>query len=108
MATVVIAGAGQAGYQTAAGLRQDGFDGRVVLVGDEPGLPYQRPPLSKTYLSGHVTEDGVRLRGREFFADNGIELLTGRRVTDIDRTARRVRLDSGELDYDHLVLALGA
>ncbi|WP_263253835.1 NAD(P)/FAD-dependent oxidoreductase [Saccharopolyspora rosea] len=108
MATVVIAGAGQAGYQTAAGLRQDGFDGRVVLVGDEPGLPYQRPPLSKTYLSGHVTADGVRLRGQEFFADNGIELVTGHRITGIDRAARRVRLDSGDVDYDHLVLALGA
>ncbi|KAA2261194.1 pyridine nucleotide-disulfide oxidoreductase [Solihabitans fulvus] len=106
---VVIVGAGQAGFQTAASLRQEGFDGRIVLVGDEPHLPYQRPPLSKTYLAGEGGRELVELRPAEFYQDNAIELLTPERIVEIDRTARKVRLESGGLlDYDHLVLALGA
>lgn len=107
--TIVIVGAGQGGYQVAASLRDNAFDGRVVLIGDEPGLPYQRPPLSKGYLTGDVTESGLRLRPGSFYANHNIELHDSTRVTDIDRAARRVRTASGEIfGYDHLVLATGA
>jgi NADPH-dependent 2,4-dienoyl-CoA reductase/sulfur reductase-like enzyme len=107
--SVVIAGAGQAGFQTAASLRQDGFAGRIVIIGHEPGLPYQRPPLSKAYLMGKTTAEALTFRPEKFFADNRIELIAQTRVTAIDRTNKRVALSSGgALDYDHLVLALGA
>ena len=109
MRSVVIAGAGQAGFQTAASLRQDGFAGRIVIIGHEPGLPYQRPPLSKAYLMGKTTAEALTFRPEKFFADNRIELIAQTRVTAIDRTNKRVALSSGgALDYDHLVLALGA
>ena len=108
-AAVVIVGAGQGGLETAAALRAAGHDGRVVLVGDEPGLPYQRPPLSKALLAGEANAGDVVLRPVAFFAEHEIELLAGRQVVSLDRTRRRARLDDGaELDYDHLVLATGA
>jgi NADPH-dependent 2,4-dienoyl-CoA reductase/sulfur reductase-like enzyme len=105
----VIAGAGQAGFQTAASLRQEGFDGRIVMIGDEPGLPYQRPPLSKAYLMGKTSAEALCFRPEKFFADNKIEIVAQTRVTAIDRTNKRIALSSGgALEYDHLVLALGA
>ena len=108
-ASVVIVGAGQGGYQVAASLRENGFDGRVVLIGDEPGLPYQRPPLSKAYLTGGTRADGLLLRHAPFYADHGIDYREKERVTAIDRAGCRVHLASGaELAYDHLVLATGA
>lgn len=107
--TVVIVGAGQGGFQVAASLREYGFAGRVILLGDEPGLPYQRPPLSKAYLTGAIAADGLLLRREAFYAANRIELMAGERATGIDRAAGRVRLASGAaLAYDHLVLATGA
>ena len=107
--SVVIAGAGQAGFQTAASLRQEGFEGRITIVGDEPGLPYQRPPLSKAYLMGKTSAEALSFRPEKFFVDNKIEILARTRVTTIDRTNKRVALSSGgTLEYDHLVLALGA
>jgi 3-phenylpropionate/trans-cinnamate dioxygenase ferredoxin reductase subunit len=106
---VVILGAGQAGFQVAASLRDEGFDGGIWLVGEEPHLPYYRPPLSKAYLAGEAAEDTLPLRPAAFFADKRIELLTDERAVAIDRTHRRVAFASGRtLDYDHLVLALGA
>lgn len=105
---VVIVGAGQAGFQVAASLRQDGFDGEVTLVGDEAGLPYQRPPLSKAYLKGVIGADSLEFRPGTFFAEHRIDLLHGRAAA-IDRTNRRVTLEDGRaLGYDHLVLATGA
>ena len=107
--TVVIVGTGQGGFQTAASLREGGFDGRVVLVGDEPDLPYQRPPLSKAYLTGKADAALVRLRPERFYADRRLELRAGERAAAIDRAGRQVVLTSGErLPYDHLVLATGA
>src|SRR5688500_1740883 len=107
--TVIIAGAGQGGYQAAASLRENGFDGRIVLIGDEPGLPYQRPPLSKAYLTGGTTVDGLLLRQAPFYASHAIDYRERERATAIDRAGRRVRLASGEdLAYDHLILATGA
>jgi 3-phenylpropionate/trans-cinnamate dioxygenase ferredoxin reductase component len=108
-ATVVILGAGQAGFQAAASLRQAGFDGRVVLIGEEPCIPYQRPPLSKSYLAGETGLDGVWLRPEAFYAKEAIELELGETATAIDRRTRHVELASGrKFAYDHLVLATGA
>jgi 3-phenylpropionate/trans-cinnamate dioxygenase ferredoxin reductase subunit len=107
--SVVIAGAGQAGFQAAASLRQDGFDGHIIMIGDEPGLPYQRPPLSKAYLMGKTNAEALNFRPQKFFVDNRIEIVPQTRVTAIDRTNKRVALSSGgAIEYDHLVLALGA
>jgi len=108
-ATVAIVGTGQAGFQAAASLRQDGFAGRIVLIGDEPVSPYQRPPLSKSYLAGDSGLDELWLRPGSFYAKQEIELLAGEAVTAIDRAGRRLQLASGvELRWDHLVLATGA
>ncbi|MFD5193231.1 NAD(P)/FAD-dependent oxidoreductase [Streptomyces sp. NPDC058357] len=105
-ATVVVVGAGQGGVQVAASLRERGHVGPVVLVGDEPGLPYQRPPLSKGFLLHPQTR--IELRPQSFYERRHIE-LRDTRVTSIDRPTRRVRLaDGGTLAYDHLVLATGA
>ena len=106
---VVVIGAGHGGFQVAASLRQNGFDGEIVLVGDEPQLPYQRPPLSKDYLSGKIGLDLLLMRPEAFFADQRIELAMGVAVTAIDRAAGAVALSDGKrLTYDHLVLATGA
>ncbi len=108
-ASVVIVGTGQGGFQVAASLREKGYEGRISLVGDEPGLPYQRPPLSKAYLTGEMSESSLRLRPAAFYADHRVELIDNERVTVIDRAQRRVRCRSGlDLSYDHLVLAVGA
>lgn len=107
--TVVIAGAGHGGVQTAMSLRQNCFDGRIVLVGDEPGLPYQRPPLSKAYLQGKMPLDSLWLRPESFYRDHQIELMGCTRVVAIEAGARRVTLGNGEeIEYGHLVLAVGA
>lgn len=106
--SVVILGAGQAGFQAAASLRQAGFAGTVTLVGDEPDPPYQRPPLSKSYILGKTTRDELAFRPGAFFAESGIELVCDT-ATAIDRKARTVALASGATrSYDHLVLATGA
>jgi 3-phenylpropionate/trans-cinnamate dioxygenase ferredoxin reductase subunit len=108
-AGVVIVGAGHAGVQVAASLRQRGFEAPITLLGEEPGPPYQRPPLSKELLGADQPAAGTTLRPESFFAKHDIELRTGTRATAIDRAARTVALDSGEqLPYAHLVLATGA
>ena len=106
---VAVIGTGQAGFQTAASLRQDGFAGRIVLIGDEPAPPYQRPPLSKSYLAGDSSLDELWLRPETFYTQHQIDLMAGETVTAIDRTGHRLRLASGgEVSWDHLVLATGA
>lgn len=106
---VVVIGAGHAGFQVCASLRDEGFDGNVTLVGDEPQLPYERPPLSKNFLARDVDRNELSFRSRSFYSDNRIEVALGTKVVEIDRQARRVRLHSGAvLSYDHLVLAQGA
>ncbi len=105
----VIVGGGQGGYQTAASLREAGYGERIVIVGEEPELPYQRPPLSKAYLLGDTTAERLHFRPANFYEKHAIEVVTGTRVTGIERAAARVTLASGTaLDYDHLVLATGA
>jgi 3-phenylpropionate/trans-cinnamate dioxygenase ferredoxin reductase subunit len=105
---VLIVGAGHAGFQLAASLRQHGFGGRIGLINDEAHLPYQRPPLSKAYLKGEGRPDSLTFRPEKFYRDQNIELIADRAVA-IDRAARRLSLASGAaLDYGHLVLASGA
>ncbi len=106
---IVIIGAGQAGLQAAVSLREAGHDGSIVLVGDEPGLPYQRPPLSKAFLLGRIPASGLDLRGSDFLATQRIEFVENDAACSIDRAAQTVHLASGQrLAYDHLVLATGA
>jgi len=106
---VVIVGAGQGGVEAAISLRQKHFDGEIVVVGDEPDLPYQRPPLSKDFIKGGGQLRGVQLRDGSFFAERKIELLLGRSVTAIDRASKSVCFENGEvMGYGHLVLATGS
>src|SRR5579871_6654915 len=106
---VVIAGSGQAGFQAAASLRTSGYDGPITLVGEEPHLPYQRPPLSKGFLAGKQQAHQVTLRPAAYYADHQIDLLAGERVVEIDRVRRQVKLSSGApIPYKALVLAVGA
>src|SRR5439155_14407447 len=93
--TVAILGTGQAGFQAAASLRQEGFGGRIVLIGDEPVLPYQRPPLSKSYLARESGLVELWLRPETFYAKQKIDLVAGETVTAINRAERRLRLASG-------------
>ena len=106
---VAIVGAGQAGFQVAASLHQEGFRGSVALIGDEPVIPYQRPPLSKSYLAGQSGVDELWLRPAEFYAKQQIDLVYGDPVTAIDREKRSLQLGSGrKFSWDHLVFATGA
>lgn len=108
-AGTLIIGAGQGGYQVAASLREAGYAEPVTIVGDEPALPYQRPPLSKAYLLGETTAERLMLRPQSYYEKHTIAVLTGDKAVAIDRAARRVTLASGRtLAYDHLVLATGA
>jgi len=108
-ARVVIVGAGQAGYEAAVRLRQLGFAGDVTLVGEEPLPPYQRPPLSKKFLSGEMPEDRLLLKPLEAYAEEYITLLLGRKVVWLDRVHRKARLEGGrELAWDALILATGS
>lgn len=108
-ARVVIVGAGHAGGSAAAFLRQYGHTGPIVLIGDEPLLPYQRPPLSKAWLKGEATADSLALKPASWYAENQVSLRLSGQAVRIDRTAQVVHLASGETcAYDALILATGA
>jgi len=107
--TVIVVGTGLAGLRTAETLRAEGFEGRVILIGEEPHLPYERPALSKALLAGKCSPEQVMLRKPEFYEQEQIELVLGRRVTQIDSERRVVLLDDGrELRWDALVIATGS
>ncbi len=107
--TFVVIGAGLAGAKGAEALRDKGFDGRIVLVGDEEHLPYERPALSKDYLSGNASRDSLYVHDATWYAEQRIELRPGVRATGIDRVAHQVRLSDGTgLSYAKLLLATGA
>jgi 3-phenylpropionate/trans-cinnamate dioxygenase ferredoxin reductase component len=106
---VVIVGAGQAGFQVASSLRMQGYEESIALIGDEPNLPYQRPPLSKGFMVGKQDIEATALRPLAFYQSHRIDLVTGTKVSEIDRLSRSVRLASGRrLPYEALVLAVGA
>jgi len=106
---IVIAGAGQAAVQAVDTLRRRGFTGKLSMVGDEPWLPYQRPPLSKKYLAGALERERLIIRPAQFFAAHQVDTQLGRRVSEILRREQRVRLDDNTLlAYDALLLATGS
>lgn len=108
-ACVVIVGAGHAGGSAAAFLRQYGHQGRIVLIGDEPLLPYQRPPLSKAWLKGEADADSLSLKPADWYADNNVSLRLEGVAERINRSEKTVTLASGEvISYDVLILATGA
>ncbi|MDD9842110.1 MAG: FAD-dependent oxidoreductase [Alphaproteobacteria bacterium] len=109
MQHIVIIGAGQAGAQTLISLRQGGFDGTISLIGDEPALPYQRPPLSKKFLAGEMEKAQLFFRPQAFYDKENIALYLGQRAEKIDPAAKIVTLTDGtELTYTQLMLSLGS
>src|SRR5690606_19003370 len=107
--TFVIIGSSLAGGKAAETLREEGFTGRIVLIGEETEPPYERPPLSKGYLSGSDPREQAFLHPEEWWGENGIELMLGRRATMLDASAHTVTLDGvDELRYDKLLLATGS
>ena len=106
--SVVIVGAGQAGFSAATALRKYGFAGGIRLIGAEPHAPYQRPPLSKAFLLGEVGADRLLLKPESFYRDQGIDLITGTTIAAIDRMSRTVFAAEQSWSYDHLVLATGS
>ncbi|MGB0034361.1 MAG: FAD-dependent oxidoreductase [Candidatus Acidiferrales bacterium] len=108
-AGAVIVGTGQAGFQTAASLREAGYQEPIALIGEEPHIPYQRPPLSKGFPLGLQDLESIELRPGKFYQDHKINLVAGTRVMAIDRTARQLTLaPGGRVPYEKLVLAVGA
>lgn len=107
--SVVIAGAGHGAGQIIASLKQHKFAGRIVLIGEESHLPYQRPPLSKKYLAGELTAERLHFKPASFYEDPQIDVRLNTRIDAIDRDARQVRTSEGEaIAYDKLILAIGS
>ena len=106
---IVIAGAGHAAGQVITTLRQLKFAGQIVLIGDEPWLPYQRPPLSKKFLAGDMPAERLFVKPPSFYDDPAIELRLSSTITAIDRKTKQLRLEDAEpVAFDKLVLALGS
>ena len=106
--TFVIVGAGQAAAQATESLRRGGFEGRLVIVGEEPGLPYQRPPLSKKFLAGELPAERLSIRPASYYEQARVELKLGQRVESLEPARRELVLGGGErLNYDRLLLATG-
>ena len=109
MSTVVIIGAGHGAGQAAASPRQEGHEGPIIILGEEDHIPYQRPPLSKQYLSGEQAIERVYLRSQKFYDDKDVDVRTGVRVEKIDAEAKTVTTDGGEsIAWDHLIIATGS
>jgi 3-phenylpropionate/trans-cinnamate dioxygenase ferredoxin reductase component len=105
----VIVGAGEAGGSAAQVLREEGFEGELVLVGAEDHLPYERPPLSKSYLNGEPYKSEGSLQGQEWYDVQHVDLRLGHRAVSLDRSTREIVLDDNErLRYDKLLIATGA
>ncbi len=105
---IVVIGGGLAAANAVAELREQGYSGAITVVGAEPHLPYERPPLSKGLLLGTEQPESVFVHDRAWYDDHGVELRIGVRATALDRERGRVLLDDGELDYDRLILATGS
>lgn len=107
--TCVIIGASHAAAQLAPTLRQEGWQGRIIVVGEEEVIPYHRPPLSKAFLSGEKTLDDIYIRPHSVYETNEIEFMLGTRAEGINRSTKELSLSSGEsLSYDKLALTLGS
>ena len=107
--THIIVGASLAGAKAAATLRQEGFDGRVVLVGTEDERPYERPPLSKDYLRGEVGREKVYVHDQAFYAEQEIELMLGRTAMSLNTSSKELVMEDGErLRYERLLITTGA
>ncbi|QDK35687.1 MULTISPECIES: NAD(P)/FAD-dependent oxidoreductase [Sphingomonadaceae] len=105
---VVIVGAGHGGAQAAIALRQRHFEGSIAVIGEEPDLPYERPPLSKDYLSGKKAFERILIRPATFWEERGVRMLTGRRVAAVNPAAHTVSTDDGEsFGYGRLIWAAG-
>ncbi|AXE17139.1 ferredoxin-NAD reductase [Runella rosea] len=108
-AKVVIIGAGHGGLQAAASLREEGFEGEIVLISEENDQPYQKPPLSKGYLQGKQSEEAILFRSPHFFQNHQIDLRLGVNIAQLDTVGQLVITQEGEtIDYTHLILATGA
>jgi 3-phenylpropionate/trans-cinnamate dioxygenase ferredoxin reductase component len=108
MSHIVVIGAGQAGSSLVAKLRKDGFEGEITLIGAEPVLPYQRPPLSKAYLLGDMELERLFLRPASFYEEQNITVKLGCRVTAIDAAAKTVTVGDEVISYDQLALTTGS
>ena len=107
--TVAVVGAGLAGGKAVEALRAEGFGGRIVLFGDEPHRPYERPPLSKGYLQGNDERDTVFVHPESWYGEHDVDLRLGAAVTGLDRHAHELMTDDGQpVHYDRLLLATGA
>jgi 3-phenylpropionate/trans-cinnamate dioxygenase ferredoxin reductase subunit len=106
--TFAIVGAALAGAKAAETLREEGFDGRVVLLGAEPERPYERPPLSKDYLRGEAGRDAIFVHDESFYAEHDIELRLGATATELNTATNDVVVDGERLHYDRLLLSTGA
>jgi 3-phenylpropionate/trans-cinnamate dioxygenase ferredoxin reductase subunit len=105
---ILIVGAGHGGAQAAIALRQQGFAGSIALLGAEPDLPYERPPLSKDYLAGEKDFERLLIRAAAFWAERGVVLLPGRTITQVDPEAHRIACGDGEAyGYGTLIWAAG-
>ncbi len=105
---VLIVGAGHGGAQAAIALRQRGFAGSIAVVGEEPEIPYERPPLSKDYLAGEKGFERILIRPESFWAERDVAMLTGQRVTAVDAAAHNVTTEAGDvIGYDSLIWAAG-
>lgn len=109
MGGIVVIGAGQAGATLVEKLRANGYEGTITLIGEEPHLPYQRPPLSKKYLLGEMEQERLHLRPESFYDENRIDRILGRTATGIDRKVKVVTLSDGAtVTYDKLALTTGS
>ena len=107
--SIAIVGAGLAGAKAAEALRKDGYDGQIAMFGDEPRLPYLRPPLTKDYLRGESELDTVFVQPPAWYDEQRIDLHVSTRVIAIEPTAKQLRLDDGSrIAFDRLLLATGA
>src|SRR5690606_31157459 len=106
--TAIIVGAGHAGGELAIALRNEGWEGRILLLGEETHLPYHRPPLSKAYLAGSVEKSSLAIRPQAAYERASVEFFGGLRVVRIDRLNKRLELADGkQLAYDKLAIATG-
>ncbi len=108
MEKIVVVGGGQAGLSLVAKLRSSGYQDEITMVCEEPELPYQRPPLSKKYLTGELEKDRLYLRPKSFYAENNIDLMLGCRCEEIDPYTSKIKVNGKKVPYNQLVLTTGS